>query len=129
MPVKKLALFVISLVALGSIAVALGRTAAPAAENKWDGWVSDEKCGAKGADPSHAACAVKCVTGGAAIIFIAGKDKTIYKVENQDALKDHVGHYVNVTGTLNGDTLHVDKVTMLKQPKAPGQTGEHGSGN
>jgi len=129
MPIKKLALVALSLFALASICVAKGRTYHPAAADKWTGWVSDEKCGAKGSDPSHAACATKCVTGGAAIIFIAGSDKTIYKVDNQDALKDHVGHYVTVTGKISGDTLHVDKVTMLKQPKASGDKGEHGASN
>jgi hypothetical protein len=69
------------------------------------------------------------VTGGAAIVFITGKDKTIYKVDNQDSLKDLVGQYVNVTGTLNGDTIHVDKATKLKQPKASGEKGEHGAGD
>jgi hypothetical protein len=128
MPIKKLALIMISIIALASISIARGRTSAPSSANKWDGWVSDEKCGAKGADPSHAACAVKCVTGGSAIVFVTSKDKTVYKVDNQDALKDHVGHHVSVEGTLNGDTLHVDKVTMLKQTKAD-QTGEHGSSN
>ena len=128
MPVRKLALVLISIVALASIAMGGRRTSGPSAANKWDGWVSDDKCGAKGADPSHAACATKCVTGGASIVFVAGKDKTVYKVDNQDALKDHVGHHVSVEGTLNGDTLHVDKVTMLKQTKAD-QTGEHGSSN
>jgi hypothetical protein len=127
MPMKKLALVALSIVALGAICVAEGRTN-PVTANKWDGWVSDEKCGAKGADPSHAVCATKCVTGGAAIVFIAGKDKTIYKVDNQDALKDHVGQYVSITGTLTGDSLHVDKVSLLKQPKAAGEKGEHGSG-
>jgi hypothetical protein len=126
---KKLALVALSVVAVASICVARGRTSAPAKAGNWDGWVSDEKCGAKGADPSHASCAVKCVAGGSAIVFVAGKDKTIYKVDNQDSLKDLVGQYVSVTGTLNGDTIHVDKATKLKQPKASGEKGEHGAGN
>jgi hypothetical protein len=126
---KKLALVALSVVALASICVARGRTYTPAKAGQWDGWVGDDKCGAKGADPSHAACAVKCVTGGAAIVFITGKDKTIYKVDNQDSLKDLVGQYVSVTGTLNGDTIHVDKATKLKQPKASGEKGEHGAGD
>jgi len=129
MPSKKFALVLISIVALASIAIARGRTSTPAAASKWDGWVSDDKCGAKGADPSHASCSTKCVAGGAAIVFVAGKDKTVYKVENQDALKEHVGQFVSVEGTLTGDTLHIDKVTMLKQPKAKTEKGEHGSAN
>ena len=126
---KKLALVALSVVALASICVGRGRTHNPVTASKWDGWVSDEKCGAKGADPSHASCAVKCVAGGSAIVFVTGKDKTIYKVDNQDSLKDLVGQYVSVTGTLTGDTIHVDKATKLKQPNASGQKGEHGSGD
>jgi len=60
-------------------------------------------------------------------VFVADKDKTVYKVDNQDALKDHVGHYVNVEGSITGDTLHADKVTMLKQPKGKTEKGEHGN--
>src|SRR5262249_40002420 len=74
------------------------------------GWVSDANCGARGADPSHAACATKCVTQGVPIVFVSSKDKTIYKVDNQDALRDHVGHCVSITGTLTRDSLHVYKV-------------------
>ena len=125
MPSKRFALVLISIVAVASIAAATGRKSGAA--NKWDGWVSDDKCGAKGADPSHASCATKCVAGGAAIVFVAAKDKTVYKVDNQDALKDQVGHYVSVEGSINGDTLHVDKVTVLKEPKAKTEKGEHGT--
>jgi len=94
---------------------------------KINGWVSDEKCGAKGASASHIDCAKKCVEDGSAIIFIGDKGKMVYKVDNQDVLKEHVGHYVKVTGTVTDGALHVDKVAMLKQPKAPKQKGEHGA--
>lgn len=81
-------------------------------------WVSDDKCGAKGADPGHAGCAKTCVGNGAAIIVITNDKKhTIYKVDNQDAVKNHVGELVKVTGTVTGDTVHVDKVDAMKQPK------------
>ena len=84
---------------------------------KITGWASDDKCGLKGADASHADCAKKCVTGGASIIVISDKDKKIYKIDNQDALKDHVGDHVQVTGAVTGDSIHVDKVAIAKVPK------------
>ena len=75
------------------------------------GWLSDAKCGAdKGASESHAACAKKCVEGGEAIVFIEDSDKKLYKVDNQDAVKDHVGQKVTVSGKVTGDSIHVDSV-------------------
>ena len=80
---------------------------APAAKTmKLKGMVSDAKCGAK----VDAACAQKCVKGGSPAVFIMG-DK-VFKIDNQDAVKDHVGHKVTLDGTLTGDTIHVDKVGM-----------------
>jgi hypothetical protein len=34
-------------------------------------------------------------------------------VDNPDVLKGHEGHHVAVTGTMTGDTIHVDSVKML----------------
>ena len=93
---------------------------------KISGWVSDSKCGAKGASASHADCAKKCASEGASLVIVNDKDKSIVAVDNQEALKGHEGHHVRVTGSMNGDSLHVDKVQMLKQPKAATQMGEHG---
>ena len=88
--------------------------AAPAAKAQdFDGWVSDEKCGAK--DIDNADCAKKCAEGGSKLVFVSEKDKSIINVDNQDALKGHEGHHVSVTGKLDNGTLHVDKVAMLKQ--------------
>ncbi len=37
-------------------------------------------------------------------------------VNNPDALADHLGHHVQVTGSMtSGGSLHVDKVKMLSQ--------------
>jgi len=77
------------------------------------GWLSDAKCGAeKGASESHADCAKKCVEGGEAIVFIQDSDKKLYTIDNQDAVKEHVGHKVTVTGKITDDSLHVDSVKM-----------------
>jgi len=76
------------------------------------GTISDEHCGAKhtAATEKDMACAKKCVDGGAAAVFISG-DK-VYKIDNQEAVKDHVGHKVTIDGKMTGDTIHVDSVKM-----------------
>jgi hypothetical protein len=83
-----------------------------------NGWVSDAKCGAKGASASHADCTKKCEDAGAKLVIVNDKDQSIVNIDNQDVLKGHEGHHVAVSGTVSGDSMHVDKVKMLKQPKA-----------
>lgn len=75
------------------------------------GWVVDEKCAAeKGASEGHADCAKKCVESGQAIVFLTDADKKIYKIDNQDAVKDHVGAKVTVDANVTGDSIHVNSV-------------------
>ena len=93
----------------------LAYAAAPASDSKgksgtWTGWISDEKCGAK----VDAACAKKCVDGGMKAVFVNDKDKTVYPIANQDAVKAHAGHHVTVKGTMDNNTLTVASVTMEK---------------
>jgi hypothetical protein len=78
----------------------------------WTGTVSDEHCGAKhvAASDKDQACAQKCATGGAAAVFVAG-DK-VFKIDNQDAVKEHMGHKVTITGKMTGDSIHIDNVKM-----------------
>src|SRR5947209_683437 len=78
----------------------------------WKGTLSDSMCGAKhvNATKDDIACAQKCVKGGSPAVFIMG-DK-VFKIDNQDAVKEHVGHKVTLNGSLTGDTIHVDKVGM-----------------
>jgi hypothetical protein len=111
---KRIALTLLAAAFLVSVSVAKDAKAPKA--TKMSGWVSDEKCGVK--DIDNADCAKKCAEGGSKLVFVSEKDKSVINVENQDALKGHEGHYVRVTGTVDNGTLHVDKVDMLKSPKA-----------
>ena len=77
------------------------------------GWVSDSKCGVKGANAGAEACTKKCIAAGASPVVVTDKDQKVLTVDNPDALKDHYGHHVAVTGHIKGDTIHVDSVTML----------------
>ena len=78
-----------------------------------NGWVSDSKCGVKGANAGAEACTKKCIGAGASPVVVTDKDQKVLTVDNPDALKDHYGHHVAVTGHIKGDTIHVDSVTML----------------
>ncbi|MGO9405132.1 MAG: hypothetical protein ACLPVW_16840 [Terriglobales bacterium] len=77
------------------------------------GWISDSKCGVKGANAGHADCMKKCIKAGASVVIVTDKDQKILKVDNPDALKEHYGHHVAVTGHIDGDKIHVDSVKML----------------
>ena len=80
------------------------------------GWVTDAKCAsAKGTMADHAACAKKCIEGGEKAVFVTDKDKKVLAIDNQDAVKGHEGHHVNVSGKVTGDSIHIDKLTMAKE--------------
>ena len=87
-------------------------SSASAFAETWKGTVTDSMCSTKhvAGTKDDVECAQKCMKmGDKAVLVVGGK---VYKIDNQDAVKDHIGHKVNVTGTMTGDTIHVDKVTM-----------------
>jgi hypothetical protein len=77
------------------------------------GWVTDSQCGAKGANASAEACTKKCLAKGAKMVIVTDDDQKVLMVDNPDALTEHAGHHVAVTGTVNGDSIHVDSVKMI----------------
>ena len=77
------------------------------------GYVSDSKCGAKGANAKAAECTKKCIKEGAKMVVVTDKDQQVLTVDNPDTLTGHEGHHVAVTGTVTGDSIHVDSVKML----------------
>ena len=109
---KKLALTLLAFTFL--VAVSVAKDKAAAKSEKVSGWVSDEKCAAKGTNASHADCAKKCADAGQKLVVVSDKGHKVYNVDNQDALKGHEGHHVRVTGSDTNGTLHVDNVDMLK---------------
>ena len=98
-------LYVISMTAL-----------AAAKDMTWDGWISDSKCGAKGANAAHAACAQKCIGAGEKPVFVTDKDQKVVGIDNPDAVKGDAGQHVQITGKMTDNGMvHVDKVTPLGQ--------------
>ncbi len=82
----------------------------------WSGTISDAHCGAKHLDASaeSAACAQKCVKGGAAPVLVNAEGK-VMNIENPDAVKDHIGHKVELTGEMKGDAIMVASVAMPEE--------------
>ena len=103
----------IVLVVLGLFLCSIIAMAAPK-DTSWDGWISDAKCGVKGANAGHAGCAKKCVESGEKPVLVTDKDQKVVAIENPAAVAGHEGQHVKVSGTMTADgALHVDKVAAL----------------
>jgi uncharacterized protein (AIM24 family) len=94
-----------------------------------NGWVSDSKCGVKGANAGAEACTKKCIAAGASAVVVTDTDQKVLAVDNPDALKGHEGDHVAVTGHVDGDKIHVDSVKMLEGNEGDsGAVGVRGDG-
>ena len=82
--------------------------AVSAVANEFTGWISDSKCGVKGASAEHKDCAAKCVKGGAAPVFVM--DNKVLKIDDASKVEGHIGQKVTVTGSVDGDTIKVESV-------------------
>jgi hypothetical protein len=78
-----------------------------------NGWVADDKCGAKGANDKAEACTKKCLAAGAKLVIVTDKDQKVLVVDNPDALKGHEGHHIAATGHMGKDSIHVESAKML----------------
>jgi len=96
-----------------AILFAFAMVALAADSSTVNGWVTDSKCGVKGAHAGAEDCAKKCLAAGAKMVVVNDADQKVLTVENPDALKGHEGHHVAVTGHVNGDSIHVESVKML----------------
>jgi len=78
-----------------------------------NGWVVDDKCGAKGANAAGEACTKKCLAAGAKMVIVTDGDQKVLMVDNPDALKGHEGHHIAATGHMGKDSIHVESAKML----------------
>ena len=99
------------MVVLAAMLLMFGLSAWAAPDQSLTGWISDSKCGAKGANAAHASCAKNCVDAGEKPVLVTDKDQKMVPIENPDAVKGQVGQHVQVSGTMTASgSLHVDKV-------------------
>ena len=104
-----------------------------AADQTWTGQISDNKCGpshnqmietkykdlkTNSAEPDRD-CALACMKQKGTYVFVTGG--AVYKISNQDlpVLRGHVGHNVQLTGDLRGDTITVSSVVQAAKKQAP----------
>lgn len=103
----------VSCVAVSALFVMVAIASAADQSTVVNGYVSDSMCGAKGNNTAHAACMTKCLGKGAKAVIVTDGDNKVIAVDNPDLLKGHEGHHVAVTGTMNGDALHIGSVKMI----------------
>jgi hypothetical protein len=111
------------LISAGSVlAVVLALTAtviaadAAAQPTTMKGWITDSFCGATNANAGGAQCARDCYKKGAKLELVA--DGKTYQISDQKSALEHIGHEVVVTGTLDKDTIKVEKIEAAKKEKA-----------
>ena len=82
-----------------------------------NGWVSDSNCGAKHAQAGGDACLKKCMSNGAKMAFVNDADKSVWSVDNPDALNGHLGHHVTIEAHVDAKakSVHVEKVIMMAE--------------
>ncbi len=98
-----------ALLVVGLLMCSLWALASP--NQSMQGWISDSKCGAKGANAAHAQCAQKCIESGEKPVFVTDKDQKVVAIENPAAVAGHEGQHVKLTGTMTASgSLHVDNV-------------------
>lgn len=77
-------------------------------KGNWTGFITDDHCGVKSANESHAECAKKCIAGGKATVFVVG-DK-MFKITDPKTVAEFIGQKVTIRGELTGDVIEVKKV-------------------
>jgi hypothetical protein len=94
---------------------------------KVNGYISDSMCGAKhnGSAPD-AACVKKCIGGGAKPVFVDDASKTVYTIDDPNAVKGHEGHHVSVVAKMDDSakTIHITKLSMLADQGKPSGPSE-----
>jgi hypothetical protein len=91
------------------LVVALFFTAANAFDKgEWTGFITDDKCGVKGNNKAHAACAKDCVKKGAKIVFVSG-DK-VYALKDTKIAEGFVGEEVTITGSITNGVMKITKI-------------------
>ena len=100
-------------------AILFSAVTAAAADQSWNGKISDSACGAKHEEAAEGQgkmpdreCTEACLRGGSLYVFVV--DGKVFKIANQSHadLKTHAGHTVTLTGDLKGDVISVSKIVM-----------------
>lgn len=108
---------------VGLVALATGAPIAAAdakAPQTFTGWISDDMCGLDHGDMGKQAggdraCTLKCVHDmGVEFVLADREHKKVYKLDDQKKPEEFAGAKVVVTGTLDGETIHVQAIKPAK---------------
>jgi len=82
-----------------------------------NGWVSETGCATKHAAAGGEACVKKCIEKGAKMAFVFDADKSVWGVDNPEALAGHEGHHVTIAAHVDAKakSVHVTSVTMMAE--------------
>lgn len=82
--------------------------------DKWNGTISDAKCGKAHADASEKSikCVEGCVKGGQAPVFVVGDKVLKIDEASKSKVMSHLGHKVEIEGELKGDTVTIKSIKM-----------------
>jgi hypothetical protein len=83
------------------------------------GWFSDAQCAAPRVEkgtitPNGTSCVKRCLDKGATAVFISEQTKTMFEVKGYAHVKDDVGYYLELTGTVD-DAGKAIAVTSVKR--------------
>jgi hypothetical protein len=89
-----------------------------ASRQAWQGFVTDTHCGTncqvtKDMTPDKK-CIHRCVKDGSKYGLWVGHH--VYELEPQDKAAQYAAKDVSVTGTLDGETIHIDSIKPSKHP-------------
>jgi len=93
---------------LAALAAGLSASAIAA---EWTGYIVDEACAAKKEMLGNVSCAQSCIKRGSPAVLVTDDGK-IYKIADQDKVKEAAGKKVTLAGSMENDTIKVDKVKM-----------------
>ena len=106
--------------------LAAGAASTQQSEASKAGWISDEACAAEHTKPGRADCVEKCWRGGASVghpewkpqraVFVADDDRTIWIVDNPEAVKKFPAAHVTLNGKFDTakKNVHVDKIAAAE---------------
>ncbi|MBZ5515672.1 MAG: hypothetical protein LAN62_12690 [Acidobacteriia bacterium] len=101
-----------------SVAVLLvaSLTLAAPKEKTFLGNISDDMCGLKHemAGKTSAECTLECVKMGGKYVLADTVNRKVYKLSDQERPQQFAGQKVKVTGTLQGDTIHVASIVAAE---------------
>jgi Protein of unknown function (DUF5818) len=76
------------------------------------GYIIDQSCASKKEMLGNVQCAQSCIKRGSPAV-LATEDGKVYKIAEQDKVKDAAGKKVTISGTLKADTISVDSIKEM----------------